>query len=331
MYARLLIALLTLALVIGVASAWHFTEWTKTPLGVTQATIITLAPGSSFNAFTDTLAHAGIVDAPLYLRLLAEWRNVTADLQAGEYQIEPGDTPESVLRKVVAGDTVTYIVRIPEGVTIATVLDQLLADNRLAGELPSKPDLIAQLAVDAPSLEGWLLPESYQIRRGDARLLVVQRAYDAMRRELARAWTSRCESTELKSPYELLIMASLVEKETGRPEDRDLVSQVFHLRLASNMRLQTDPTVIYALGQQFDGNLRKADLSIDSPFNTYKYRGLPPTPIALPSIAALQAAACPADTDYLYFVARGDGSSQFSRTLEEHNQAVRRYQLGGND
>lgn len=147
-----------------------------------------------------------------------------------------------------------------------------------------------------------------------------------MEEELARAWSSR-GVVSLDSQYELLILASIIEKETGDPGDRPQISQVFHTRLAKNMRLQTDPTVIYAIGERFDGNLRKVDLDIDSPFNTYRVKGLPPTPIALPSLAALEAAAHPAEGDYLYFVARGDGTSQFSRTLEEHNAAVRRYQL----
>ncbi len=175
--------------------------------------------------------------------------------------------------------------------------------------------------------EGMFFPDTYQFRRGDSDRSVLLRAHQAMLDQVESIWQGRALDLGLSTRHELVVLASIIEKETGAEADRAQISQVFHKRLQEGMRLQTDPTVIYALGEAFDGNLTRAHLKIDSPFNTYRVRGLPPTPIALPSAASLQAAAHPADGDFLYFVARGDGSSQFSRTLAEHNRAVRRYQL----
>ena len=311
--------------------AFDFYFWATRPLPVDHQRIVELQPGTSFSKFSNLLQDEGVIARPLYLRVLAELRGGTARLQAGEYAIQISDTPSLLLQKLMSGDTMTHAVRVDEGITVAALLDRLGAEPLLFQDLGDRATLASRLGIDSPSLEGWFLPETYSVKRGDSALALLRRAHAAMQERLRQAWTQRCDGVALSSPYELLILASLVEKETGVPEDRGFVSQVFHLRLQRNMRLQTDPTVIYALGENFDGNLRKVDLSVDSAYNTYLYRGLPPTPIALASVAALDAAACPAHTDFLYFVARGDGSSQFSRTLAEHNAAVRRFQLGQND
>ena len=190
--------------------------------------------------------------------------------------------------------------------------------------------LAGELELQLPFIEGAFFPETYFVPRG-ASDLVLQRAHDAMMENLMNAWQNRGADLGLDSPEQALVLASIIEKESDSLSDRAQISQVFHLRLKKNMKLQTDPTVIYALGERFDGDIRRRDLTVDSPFNTYRYRGLPPTPIALPSLASIEAALHPAEGDYLYFVARGDGSSQFSRTLKEHNAAVRQYQLSKED
>ena len=264
----------------------------------------------------------------LCFRLLIEWEGVGARLRHGEYQLEQDITPDQLLNKLVSGDVVTYLVRVPEGITTKALLDTLNEQAFLV-PLPSHVDLgnlLQELGLSMPYAEGIFLPDTYQVKRGDSVAGVLTRAHEAMVNEVSQAWAGR-GNVEVLSEHELLILASIIEKETGDPGDRGQISQVFHRRLARDMRLQTDPTVIYALGDSFDGDIRRRDLRVDSPFNTYRVKGLPPTPIALPSKAAIHAAAHPAEGDFLYFVARGDGTSQFSRTLDEHNQAVRRYQL----
>jgi UPF0755 protein len=191
----------------------------------------------------------------------------------------------------------------------------------------SEADLRAALGLEH-SLEGWLFPDTYRFTPGTADIDILKRAHAVMKKRLADAWSTRDATIPLKSSYEALILASIVEKETGQASERPLIASVFMNRLKRSMRLQTDPTVIYGMGDRFDGNIRKRDLSADTPWNTYTREGLPPTPIAMPGMASLRAATHPTESDYLYFVARGDGSHEFSRTLEEHNRAVAKYQLG---
>jgi UPF0755 protein len=193
----------------------------------------------------------------------------------------------------------------------------------------TEAELMAALGAAGVPGEGRFFPDTYLYSRGVSDLTVLKRAYETMQRQLATAWESRVEGLPLKSPEEALILASIVEKETGKASDRSQIAGVFSNRLRLGMPLQTDPTVIYGLGDSFDGNLRKRDLLADGPYNTYTRAGLPPTPIALPGLAALRAALRPQATDAMYYVARGDGTSEFSRTLEEHNRAVRKYQLNG--
>ncbi|MBM3347099.1 MAG: endolytic transglycosylase MltG, partial [Betaproteobacteria bacterium] len=191
-------------------------------------------------------------------------------------------------------------------------------------------EIMDRLGAAGESAEGWFFPDTYLFARGESDLAILERAHRAMLKQLESAWMQRTADTPLRSPYEALILASIVEKETGRAEDRGQIAGVFVNRLRSGMRLQTDPTVIYGLGERFDGNLRRRDLVADTPHNTYTRDGLPPSPVALPGLASLRAAASPDKTEALYFVARGDGSSEFSRTLDQHNRAVARYQRGGN-
>ena len=306
---------------------WQLMAWSDQPMA-SQPLLFELHPGDTLDDMLDSLAEQGF-DARLKMQLLTRLTGVDKTMQAGEYRVAVGESPQQLLQKLRSGDVVTYEFRIEEGLTIAVVLEQIRSNPYLAVDIAATDAsaLHAELSLDAPFAEGMFFPDTYYIHRGDSARAMLLRAYDNMRARIEDVWPTRDPDSLLKSPYDLVVLASIIEKETGKESDRAQISQVFHKRLAERMRLQTDPTVIYALGAAFDGNLTRAHLRIDSPFNTYRYRGLPPTPIALPSAASLQAAAQPAEGDYLYFVAKGDGASQFSRTLAEHNAAVRQYQL----
>jgi UPF0755 protein len=236
-----------------------------------------------------------------------------------------------LLAMLTEGDVTQHAITIVEGTTFAQLKRTLRDNPRLAHRVDdlSDAELLARIGATEPVPEGLFFPDTYYFAAGSSDLAVLKRAYRALHERLDAAWSRRAPNLPLATPYEALILASLVEKETGQAKDRPLVASVFVNRLARGMRLQTDPAVIYGLGERFDGNLRKRDLEADSPYNTYVRDGLPPTPIALPSQASLDAVVDPPATPYLYFVARGDGSSQFSATLPEHNRAVAKYQKGG--
>jgi UPF0755 protein len=273
-------------------------------------------------------AGVGVPPSALYWYFRASGKS--AGLKAGTYEIEQGDTPERLLNKLYNGLQSLRSVTMVEGWNIR----QLRAALAKADSL--KPDsqaltidaLMAKLGRPGVHPEGRFFPDTYSYAKGSSDLLVLQAAMRAMDKQLAAAWEARRADTPLKSPDEALILASIIEKETGKPSDRPEIGGVFVNRLRIDMRLQTDPTVIYGLGETFDGDIRKRDLQADTPYNTYTRGGLPPTPIAMPGKASLLAAVQPADTKALYFVARGDGTSQFSATLAEHNNAVNKYIRG---
>ncbi len=307
---------------------WQYSQWRQQPLPVLIPITYELQKGRGAYHVIAELRELGVLSHATYFRILIELTRNTDRLQAGEYQLNPGLTPTALLTKLVSGEVVQHKVTIVDGITLRELLLQLNNDPRLI-RLPlgvDETNISDHLGLSIPFAEGYFLPNTYQFTRGTTVAAMLRRAHEAMAQALADSWQERYEGP-LANPEALLTLASIIEKETGKPEDRRQISQVFHRRLELNMRLQTDPTVIYALGSSFDGDLRRRDLAIESPYNTYKVKGLPPTPIALPSIASLLAAAQPESGDYVYFVARGDGGSQFSRTLEEHNAAVRKYQL----
>ena len=255
-------------------------------------------------------------------------------LRAGEYLFEPPQTVADILVAIESGHAQRLAVTTVEGSRLSDLYQQIstpasdgvatFADN----SLPPRSLLRDAVAPDVPDLEGYFFPDTYFVAPGSSATALLKLMHKRMKEELARAWEHRAADTPLKSPYEALILASIIEKETGREADRPLVGSVFVNRLRIGMRLQTDPTVIYGLGEKFDGNLRKIDLQTDTPYNTYTRNGLPPTPIALPGRASLRAAVAPPASDFLYFVARGDGTSEFSKNLAEHNRAVAKFQLG---
>jgi len=256
---------------------------------------------------------------------------VETSIKAGSYQISRGTTPLELLRKLTRGDFTQAELAFIEGWTFRQMRQRIDAHPDLRHETRnlSEGEIMRLLGAPELSAEGAFFPDTYLFAKKSSDLELLARAYRAMQRHLQEQWQARADGLPLREPYQALILASIIEKETGRDQDRAQVAAVFSNRLRLGMPLQSDPTVIYGLGDAFDGDLRKRDLLADTPYNTYGRRGLPPTPIAMPGLASLQAALHPTTSDALYFVARGDGSSQFSRTLAEHNQAVLRYQKGG--
>lgn len=321
----ILISLLILCVAAGIREAWVWPERE----GVYSATVVEVPNGASLRSLATVLQQRGLINNALLFRLYARASGYDRRLRAGVYDVAENLSAKALLTLFASGKVQQHPVRIPEGATLAQLLPKLRSEAALDQSIEGTARLADQLKLGLPFLEGAFFPDTYFVPRGASDISVLQRAHDVMLTTLDRAWEQRDSSVQLKSPAEALVLASIIEKESDGMSDRRQISQVFHLRLQKNMRLQTDPTVIYALGAAFDGDLRRRDLRVDSPFNTYRYQGLPPTPIALPSLASIEAALHPAPGDYLYFVARGDGTSQFSRTLAEHNAAVRRYQLSG--
>jgi UPF0755 protein len=292
-----------------------------------EAVVFRIAQGASLTQVADELAVIGLTDSPVLFRLYARISGSDRGLRAGTYKVPSRQNARELIALFSSGKVQQHAIRLPEGMNLRVVMALLAEQGVLKHRSMGWQHLQDELDLDLPFAEGAFFPDTYFVPAGATDLSVLQRAHDALLMQLQRAWRLRADNLAVATPAQALILASIIEKESDAPEDRRQISQVFHLRLKKNMKLQTDPTVIYALGENFDGDIRRRDLRVDSPFNTYRYKGLPPTPIALPSLASIQAAVNPADGDYLYFVARGDGTSQFSRTLEEHNAAVRRYQL----
>lgn len=326
---RWLAASALVVLVVAAAAALTLRSYMGRPLALDAPRAFEIPAGGSLSSVARDLGRAGILDNPRWFVLYARIRGQSSRLQAGEYLLEPGLTPETLLSRFVAGDVLLHSLTVVEGWTFSQMLAAMRAHPALVPET-GEMDLTdiavrLELPVDAP--EGWFLPETYLFPRGTSDLELLGQGAEAMGEVLERAWADRSPDIPLETPYEALILASIIEKETALDTERGRIAGVMHRRLERGMRLQTDPTVIYGLGETFDGNLRRADLRRDTPFNTYTRKGLPPTPIALPGRASVLAAVNPTPGEALYFVATGDGdgSHTFSRTLEEHNRAVARY------
>ena len=322
----LFLSLLFVAL--AAAAVW----WANAPIALREATVdFRITPKSSLRSAAAQMQEAGVdINADL-LALLARWQGGATGIKAGSYSVKQGITPNQLLTKLVRGEVTQGEALLVEGWTFRQWRARLDQHPDLKHETLglSEAEIANRLGIDGGKLEGWLLPDTYLFDKQSSDIELLARAHRAMKNKLDLAWNERAPGLPYKTPYEVLIMASIVEKETGRSDDRAQVAGVFVNRLRKGMLLQTDPTVIYGLGETFDGNLRKRDLQSDTPYNTYTRSGLPPTPIAMPGLASIQAALHPAANDMLYFVARGDGSSHFSRTLDEHNKAVSKYQKGG--
>lgn len=329
---RLQVALLVAILAAG---SWYFwrqqeTRWMEQPIvGLKQAQVYELPAGSTLQAVADALAARGLLDRKSAWVRHAKRSGDATRLQAGEYELQPGMTPAGLLAKFVAGEVLLHTLTIPEGWTarqaVAAIQAHPLVKVELAG-LDGR-DLMDRLGLDARHPEGQFFPDTYRFARGTSDRALLLQAHARLRRELQAAWQRRARDLPYDSPDAALILASLVEKETGAADERPLIAGVFVNRLRRGMRLQTDPSVIYGLGDRFDGDLRRRDLQADTPYNSYTRAGLPPTPIALVGRAALEAAVRPAATEALYFVATGmgDGRHYFAGTLKAHNANVARH------
>ncbi|MGE0486568.1 MAG: endolytic transglycosylase MltG [Gammaproteobacteria bacterium] len=300
-----------------------------TPFTVTAPALFQVARGQGVGQVARALEMDGWVTDHRLFAWHTRLAGLAGRLQAGTYEILPGDTLAELLRKLRVGETKVFTVRFIEGTRFGDVREALDHAVGVVHEIRTMNDaeILAALDVDEASPEGIFFPATYHFDYGTRDLEILTRAARRMRGELERAWARRAGDLPYRIPYEVLIMASIIEKETGVASEREEIAGVFVRRLTLGMKLQTDPTVIYGLGKDFDGNLRRADLERDTPYNTYTRHGLPPTPIALPGRAALLAAVNPTSGTALYFVANGEGGHHFSDSLGEHNAAVRRYQL----
>ena len=300
------------------------------PLKVPAPLVFKVSPGARFVRVAADLAARGVVPQPRAWVLYARFKGLASSIKAGEYEIEPGATPRTLLDKLVSGQVLLHSFTIVDGWRVADLLTALKHNPDVAVTLPpdmQQASLMQKLGFDRLDPEGEFLPETYRFPAGTPDIELLRQAHAALERELDSAWADRDPNLPLRSPYELLIAASIVQKESGLPQELAKIAGLYLHRLRIGMRLQADPTVIYGLGERYDGGLHSDDLRADGPYNTYTRTGLPPTPIALVSAAVIRATAHPQDTDALYFVAspKDDGSHVFSATLEEQNVAVAQY------
>ena len=305
--------------------------WVYKPLRLPSSTVdLSIEPGTLPRAVAQAVAKAGVNVQPEILYLWFRISGQDRQIKAGSYELEPGLTPHRLLAKLTRGEEALRAVTLVEGWNFRQVRAALQKEDQLKPDTRGLSDeaVMAMVGLAGAHPEGRFYPDTYTYAKGSSDVAVLRRALRAMDRQLAAAWQKRAPTAVVATPEQALILASIVEKETGKAADRTQVSAVFNNRLRVKMPLQTDPTVIYGMGASFDGNLRKKDLQTDTPWNTYTRPGLPPTPISMPGKASLLAAVHPAESRALYFVARGDGSSQFSETLDEHNRAVNKFQRG---
>ena len=326
---RLLRVLIVLTLLAGISGWLYLQHWLTTPLALPQVGYhYQLHSGRVLGHLAHDLSQQGFLQHPRLLTLYARFSNATK-VHAGEYYFPHGITPQQLLEKLRKGDVVLYQVTLVEGWTFRQALTLLHSKDTIKPLLQGKTEAeqLALLALPISHPEGWFFPDTYVYPRDMTDVEILRRAYTQMQQQLQELWDSRAENLPYKDAYEALIMASIVERETGAEWERDQIAGVFVRRLQKGMRLQTDPTVIYGMGEAYKGKITRKNLQQATPYNTYVIKGLPPTPISLPGRAALQASLNPAEGDALYFVAKGDGTTHFSATLAEHNRAVRRYQL----
>jgi len=324
---------LLLSFIAGIFVAGVLFFYARQPMqisGVSYPIDFSIHRGTALKTASEELHQSGVLSHPWAFVLLARLKGQAGEIKAGSYALEQAVTPLELLRKITQGDTILGKLALIEGWTFQDVRRSVAANPALRHDTVNMTDAELLQAVGASEThpEGLFFPDTYFFDKGSSELALYKRAYHAMQENLAASWAMRSPGLPYRTPYEVLIMASVIEKETGAADERPLIASVFINRLRIGMRLQTDPTVIYGLGPQFDGNLRRADLLADTPYNTYTRAGLPPTPIALPGLAAIQAALNPEASKALYFVAKGGGRHVFSDNLDAHNRAVNRYQRG---
>lgn len=299
-----------------------------TPVTVDEEGLVyEITPNKTVGQVANELHERGVIEHPTLFKWMARIKGKSDDLKAGEYLIKPGTSSEDLLEQFTTGRVMQHKFRVGEGWTFYEVLDAAAKDPKLTHKITSKNAAVVakQLGMSTSHPEGWLYPDTYYFTKGASDVDILKRAYRKMQLELDKQWLDRDKNLPYKTPYQALIMASIVESETGLSAEHRRVSGVYVRRLKKDMRLQADPTVVYGLGQDYEGPLKRSKLKVHTPYNTYMVNGLPPTPICMPSKAAIHAAMHPAPGDELYFVATGDGGHQFSRTFAEHSAAVSRY------
>jgi UPF0755 protein len=323
------LVLLVLAALAAGGAAWWAWQQLDAPGPAREAVDFEVRTGTPLSRIARQLENEGVLRHARLFEWYGRASGQAGQIRAGEYRFPPGSTPREVMERMVRGEVLLHALTIVEGWTFRQMRAAIAVHPALHVILEAVPDeeIMTRLGREGEHPEGWFLPETYRFPRGTTDLELMRMAHQAMERALQAAWDRRREDLPLATPYEVLILASIIEKETGLAVERPEIAGVFVRRLERGMRLQTDPTVIYGLGADFEGRLRRVHLDTDTPYNTYTRRGLPPTPIALPGRASLAAAVEPLDGQTLYFVATGrpDGSHYFSETLEEHNRAVQRY------
>jgi UPF0755 protein len=328
----LLKTLFAFVLIVTAAAAGYAAWYLGSPVTIRQYPVeIEIPRGAGFRTALEQLEKSGVTMRRHEFELLARSLGKVRDIKAGSYEILQPVTPYQLLQKLTRGDVTQAEIRLIEGWTFAQFRAALDASPHLRHDTQGMGDaqILARLKATETHPEGLFFPDTYLFGKGASDLAVLRRSYRAMARHLKEEWEARDTAVPYRSPYEALTMASIIEKETGQAGERDLIGGVLVNRLRIGMRLQVDPTIIYGLGASFDGNLKRSHLVEDGPYNTYTRAGLPPTPIAMPGLASLRSALRPGQTDAMYYVSRKDGSSHFSRTLEEHNRAVAKYQLRG--
>jgi len=323
--------LICFALLFMLASAFLARAWNQlnSPLQLSEPIVFEIAPGSSLAGVSQRLAQQGGLDHPFLFVLWARFTDSAQRLQTGEYEIDPSMTSRQLLEKLTSGDVKQYQLTLVEGWTFQQALQEIWSNPGIVLTLQDRTinQIASELNSPNSSPEGLIFPDTYFYTKGTSDREILQRAADRLDSVPALSWNNRVGALPLDTPYQALILASIVEKETAVPEERRQVAGVFVRRLEQGIRLQSDPTVIYGMGESYEGNIDRNALNERTPYNTYRINGLPPTPIALVGKEAIEASLNPEAADYLYFVSRGDGSHYFSATLEEHNEAVRRYQL----
>ena len=321
-------SLLGFVLVVGVLT-YQLLDFQYSEVNLQEPRVFLIKPGSNIKTIAQDLTMQKIIEDPWLFILLAKLEGVETRVRAGEFRLEAGQTPDDLLEVFTRGSSIQYDFTVIEGWSFRQMLEALAQDPVIEHTLAGKSNAEIMQLVGYPGQhpEGMFFPDTYRFPRGTSDIDFLRRAYQVMQQHLEREWDQRAADLPLKSSYEALILASIIEKETAVGSERPLIAGVFTERLRRNMRLQTDPTIIYGLGSSFDGDIRFRDLKKDTPYNTYLHAGLTPTPIALPGLDSIRAALHPEPTKALYFVSRGDGTHYFSETLEEHNAAVARYQL----
>jgi UPF0755 protein len=321
--------LIVTGVIVSVAAVGGFSWWAKAPITTSEPVIpFAVAPGSAAGSVAQQVSKAGVPVNPFLFAILARMTGKSGRIKAGSYELKPNTSPRGLLNQLVRGEFAQESVTIIEGWTFRQMRQTIATAPNLNHDTAdlSDQELLGKIAPQYKSPEGLFFPDTYLFAKGSSELAIFKHAHQAMMDRLNAAWDKRDPNLPYASPYEALIMASIVEKETGQKNERPMIAGVFVNRLKAGMLLQTDPAVIYGMGQKYEGKIHKKDLETDTPYNTYTRAGLPPTPIALPGVLSLQAALAPAKTEALYFVARRDGTSKFSDNLAEHNKAVNQFQ-----